>query len=251
MLPIVYVEGDVLPEVWERAVVEVYKRGVLIDSEYGQKCKEATAVLIVRKPLEEPRVHVAGILDFKSLFEYIDEVLEGISDWRIGKDWHYTYHERLRAYKAGHGEVVDQIAYILEKLKKVPYSRRAVAITWQPWRDEWVDSPPCLQFVQARVIKGRLHLWTFWRSRDLFKAWFYNAFAMSEMMRYMAKELGVEVGIYYDMSTSLHIYERDFEQVEKLVRLVKEGRSRTKWITTDLTARRAKFEAMVRQSMLP
>lgn len=252
MIPFIQVIAESIPEAWETAVYKCYKEGIVIESEWG-KCREVTLHALITNPLKEPRVHIAGILSFKSLFEYVEEVLKGTADWRIGKDWHYTYHERLFRYKvytvdehASNADIIakyplvrdsqiNQIEYIIEKLKKVPGSRRAVAVTWQPWRDEWVDSPPCLNWLQMRVIEGKLHAWFLMRSNDALKASFYNMFAFSELMRYVADRLGVKVGPMHYIASSYHIYEKswDLKQAEKLAKLIESGRSRVKWITTE------------------
>ena len=51
-----------------------------------------------------------------------------------------------------------------------------------------------------------------WRSRDLYKAWPMNVYAMTELQKDIAKDLSDEtdkkigVGSYFDISDSLHIY---------------------------------------------
>ena len=262
MFPYRVIEAELLPEAWEKSIVEVWEHGIVIDSEYGERCKEITALIVVKNPLKEPRYHLVGMLDgrLSTLERYVREVIVG--DERMergvkeGKE-HYTYHERLFKYtvldskvveseeearkfkgviKSFHGmylvfydRVINQIEYIIEKLKKVPYSRRAVAITWQPWKDEWADYPPCLQLIQCRVIDGKLNMWVTMRSNDSFKASFFNMYAFTELQRYIADRIGVEVGTYYHYATSYHIYERDWKWVRSFVEKVKKGLSRRYW----------------------
>lgn len=241
MFPIIYIEEDLLPKAWELSVKETWEKGVLIDSEWNKKCKEVTAIIRINKPLAEPRIHLAGIMDFKSLFTYVDEILKGINDWRIGKDWHYTYHERLMSYKIN-GKTIDQINYIIEKLKQAPFSRRAIAITWQPDKDEFAESPPCLQLVQCRVIDDKLYMWIVFRSNDAFKAAYYNIFALTTLQKIIADKLGVEVGPYTHIALSYHIYETDFKYVQRLVKLISEGKSHLKYWTTDKVLKYAKIQ---------
>ena len=230
MFPLVIIESDILPQAWELSVKEVYEKGIDINSEWNTKCREVTAIIKVKEPLKEPRIHLAGVLDFKSLFTYIKEILYGINDWRIGKDWHYTYHERLMSYEVD-GRKIDQIDYIIEKLVQAPYSRRAIAITWMPHKDQFVDSPPCLQLIQCRVINGRLCMWVVFRSNDAFKAAFYNMLALTTLQKIIAKKLGVGVGSYTHIASSYHIYESDLKYVKHLVKLINEGKSHLKYWT--------------------
>ena len=67
---------------------------------------------------------------------------------------------------------------------------------------------------------------THWRSRDLYKAWFMNAYALTDLQRQIAEQISekmgkvVHVGRYVDISDSLHIYGSYFDnakiEVEKM-----------------------------------
>ncbi len=203
---------------WEKAVINTWKNGTIVDTEYGEKSKDVVGCIEVLEPLSQPIVHKA-IFAWHRRDGYTKEILEGIEDHRIGKDWWYTYHQRLFKYPAGADDypqepIIDQVEYIARKLKNVPYSRRAQAITWLPAHDPWKEDPPCLQRIWARVIEGKLEMHTYWRSRDLWKAWWLNVYALTRLQRKIADRLDLEVGRYVDVSSALHIYERDWEQVE-------------------------------------
>ena len=64
-----------------------------------------------------------------------------------------------------------------------------------------------------------LNMNTHWRSRDLYKAWFMNVYAFTELQRIIAEGISekinrpVEVGRYVDISDSLHIYGSYFDEV--------------------------------------
>ena len=233
MKPLLVV-ARVLPEAWERSIKELWERGVIVETEYGEKSKDLPAIIVVEEPLSEPRIHLKGVVAgrLSGLFEYVEEVLSGVNDWRIGKDWHYTYHERLFAYKVD-SRVYDQISYVVEKLKEAPFSRRAQAITWQPWKDCKTDSPPCLQRVWFRVVEGKLVMHAHMRSNDALKAAFMNMYAFTELQRKVAEELGVPVGYYMHVADSYHVYERDWKWAEKFAEQVASGSSRRYWMTTE------------------
>ena len=101
---------------------------------------------------------------------------------------------------------INQIDYIVQKLKKSPYSRRAQAITWRPLVDPYHVDPPCLQRIYMRIKEEKLIMQTTWRSRDLFRAWEANVNGMIRIQKSVADQLGVEIGHYLDFSNSLHIY---------------------------------------------
>jgi thymidylate synthase len=70
---------------------------------------------------------------------------------------------------------------------------------------------------------------THWRSRDLYKAWFMNVYAITDLQRIIAEEISgkinrqVTVGRYVDISDSLHIYGGYFDQVGKEVEKMRQS----------------------------
>jgi thymidylate synthase len=230
MIPVLYVSGKNISEVWERSLELLWEKGIKIGTEYDKPNDppsiDATMIMVVSEPLSEPRIHLSIPSTFKDLEKYKREVVDGVHDhWidpKSGK-WTYTYHQRLFKYPASVG-AVDQIEYVVEKLSKVPYSRRAQAITWDPEFDPLTNDPPCLQRIWFRCTEEdgvlKLNMNTHWRSRDAYKAAFMNMFALTELQKKVAELLEkrrgerVEVGQYVDISDSYHIYGsyiQDFE----------------------------------------
>ena len=64
---------------------------------------------------------------------------------------------------------------------------------------------------------------THWRSRDLYKAWYMNVYALTDLQRIIADQIAekidqpVKVGRYVDITDSLHIYGSYFDDVAKEV----------------------------------
>ncbi len=233
-LPVLSVSAECLPEAWEKAVLAVWDRGLEIPTQYDRPgdppSKDATVMVTVSNPFNEPRIHKNFPGGPEELEAYRQEVVDGIHDHWIdpaaGK-WTYTYHERLFAYTPtedlrnpnsprpfGH---VNQIETIAEALAGCDFTRRAQAITWMPTADPQTADPPCLQRIWCRLIRDgqgqlSLNMNTHWRSRDLYKAWFMNVYALTDLQRIIAgriaEKLGspVRVGRYADISDSLHIY---------------------------------------------
>jgi thymidylate synthase (methanogen type) len=112
---------------------------------------------------------------------------------------------------------VNQMEYIVEKLRESPYSRRAQAITWRPLVDPYHIDPPCLQRIFMRIKAGKLIMQTTWRSRDLFRAWEANVNGMIRIQKAIADKLGVEMGHYLDFSNSLHIYGNTKSEVKDML----------------------------------
>jgi thymidylate synthase (methanogen type) len=119
---------------------------------------------------------------------------------------------------------INQIEYIIQKLKEKPYTRRAQAITWRPLVDPFHSDPPCLQRIFMRIKHDELIMQTTWRSRDLLRAWEANVNGMIRVQKMVAEELGVKMGHYLDFSNSLHIYGSTIaETKDMLVRMKVKG----------------------------
>ncbi len=235
-IPTLLVSGRTIPEAWEKAVLEVWNKGIDIKTEYDKEdhppSKDCTMIMVVENPMDEPRIHRAFPGGLEDLEVYRQEVVFGIHDHWISPEegkWTYTYHKRLFEYEI-EDKIVDQMNYIISKLSQVPYSRRGQAITWNPKLDPFTDDPPCLQRIWCRVMtegeKMYLNMNTHWRSRDAYKASFMNIFALTDLQRHMANELseklGKEVlaGRYTDITDSFHIYGSYHEEFNNFLKLI-------------------------------
>jgi thymidylate synthase len=234
-IPVISITADCLPEAWEKAVLAVWDNGLEVKTQYDKPedlpSKDATVVITITDPFREPRIHKNFPGGPEELEAYRQEVVGGIHDHWIdpaaGK-WTYTYHQRLFAYcPLSSIEKIDQIQYIIACLSQTGHSRRAQAITWIPTTDPGTEHPPCLQRIWCRLVRDgqnadsqwSLNMNTHWRSRDLYKAWFMNVYAITDLQRIIAEEISkkkgepVRVGRYVDISDSLHIYGSYFNEV--------------------------------------
>lgn len=232
--PVLKIEGETLPEVWEKSVIETWEKGIAIKTEYDKEedppSRDCTMVMNITNPMKEPRIHRAFPGGLEDLEIYRQEVLNGVHDHWINPEegkWAYTYHERLHEFKfQPSDEAINQINYIIDYLSKTPYSRRAQAITWDPKTDPGSRDPPCLQNLWCRIFKNNegkyvLNMNTLWRSRDAYKAAFMNMFALTGSGKLIAEKVSekireeVLVGSYVDVSWSYHIYGSYFKEFEE------------------------------------
>ena len=236
----IYVAEDLLPLAWERAVLACWEQGERFPTEYDRPgdpdSRDVSALIHVRRPFDEPRIHRAFPGGLDDLEKYRSEVLYGVHDhWidpSVGK-WEYTYHERLFAYGVPGAGAVDQIAAAIEKLKDVPHTRRAQAVTWQVWNDVNIDDPACLQRLWFRVADGKLHMNIHIRSNDAFKAAFMNMYAFTELQAMVAAAVGVRPGEYMHIADSFHIYGSYFDEFEGFLKTVQARSVEDRVFTTD------------------
>ena len=250
-IPVISVTTACLPEAWEKAVLAVWDKGLEIKTQYDKPedppSKDATVMVVITDPFAEPRIHKNFPGGPAELEAYRQEVINGIHDHWIdpsaGK-WTYTYHERLFAYCPVENirnaaspkpfKKVNQIQYIIDLLSEISHTRRAQAITWMPTADPQTDDPPCLQRIWCRLVEKQngelsLNMNTHWRSRDLYKAWFMNVYALADLQKIIAGQISrkinkvVSVGRYADISDSLHIYGSYFDDVAKEVKKMRKS----------------------------
>lgn len=125
------------------------------------------------------------------------------------RGFEYTYGERLCAYPDTEERVgLNQIDYIIKTLQKDKTSRRAQAITWNPYIDTWenVKDVPCLQLVKCRIMKNKLHMEVVFRSHDMLSGYYPNVLGLSYLMDYIAEKVGVQKGHLTVVSLSPHVY---------------------------------------------
>jgi len=236
----IHVVEESLPLAWEKAVIACWQQGESFPTEYDrpgdQNSRDVSAMIHVTKAFDEPRIHRAFPGGLDDLEKYRAEVLYGVHDhWidpSVGK-WEYTYHERLFAYRVPGGGLYDQIAGVVEKLRSVPFTRRAQVVTWQVWNDMNIDDPACLQRMWFRISSGRLHMNVHMRSNDAFKAAFMNMYAFTELQRTVAERVGVEPGQYMHIADSFHIYGSYFEEFEGFLKTIESRSPDQRVYTTD------------------
>jgi len=247
----IHVVAETIPEAWEQSVIQTWNFGDSFPTEYDKpndpNSRDVTAMIHITDPMKEPRIHRAIPMGLNDIEKYRSEVLYGVHDYYMDDKsnpdrWSYTYSSRLFNYDVLTAvlpnvtdgifplienfrlERINQIERCVEQLKKCGYSRRAVAVTYQTWKDAYSIDPPCLQFIQFRVEQTKdgpkLNMHVLFRSNCSYKAAFSNLFVLSELQKVVADEIGVPVGSYTHLATSYHIYGSYFEEFKGFLETV-------------------------------
>ena len=112
---------------------------------------------------------------------------------------------------------LNQYQIILNRLLTNLGTNRAVATLYNPGLDKERDDIPCLNWLQAIVREDELTLHVMFRSNDLYGAWPANMYFLTYLGLLLANELEISFeGIHYH-SSSLHIYESNLGEVEKIL----------------------------------
>lgn len=209
----VFVQGRTLPEAYHQALLALEEAPVIPCPDWNTEQKEVSMTYVVTEPMGEPMISRLFFGDPRSLEQYRQEMLDGIMDFEIERgNWVYTYHQRY----------ASQYNFIVEELKRNPWSRRAVMDIRSP-EDMGSDDPACWQHAQYFVRDGALHCKILFRSNDACKASFMNAFALILLQKKIADELGLPMGTYTHRANSFHCYARDFDLLNAYIARIKSG----------------------------
>ncbi|PWV46443.1 thymidylate synthase [Chitinophaga sp. S165] len=118
---------------------------------------------------------------------------------------HGGYGPRL--FKAQ--DEIDQIANVIELLRKKPSSRRAAIQIFEArdLKDFNYKDIPCTCTLQFLIRQNKLSMVVYMRSNDAYKGLPHDVFAFTMLQEIIAKTLGVELGDYIHSIGSLHLYE--------------------------------------------
>ena len=148
--------------------------------------------------------------------EYLRE--NGVSIWdewaddkgNLGR----VYGAQWRHWKRSDGSEVDQIASVVEQIKREPDSRRHMVVAYNPGEVDTMALPPCHAFFQFYVARGRLSCQMYQRSADVFLGVPFNiaSYALFTMM--MAQVTGFEPGYFVHTIGDAHLYSNHVEQAK-------------------------------------
>lgn len=111
----------------------------------------------------------------------------------------------------------DQVAKVIELLKKDPESRRAV-INFNVPNEHVIETKDevCTVMLQFMIRDDMLHCTAVMRSNDIWYGLPYDVAFFCSLQQYIANRVGVPVGYYTHFTSSLHVYENFVSELEKL-----------------------------------
>jgi thymidylate synthase len=125
-----------------------------------------------------------------------------------------VYGKQWRSWPARDGKTIDQIANVVEMIKKNPESRRLIVTAWNPADVPEQALPPCHCLFQFHVADGKLSCQLYQRSADVFLGVPFNIASYSLLTMMMAQVCGLQPGEFIHTFGSVHIYLNHQEQVD-------------------------------------
>lgn len=124
------------------------------------------------------------------------------------------YGVQWRSWGPRLGPKVDQVAQLIDGLKKDPYGRRHLLTAWNPGELNTMALPPCHIMSQFYVSNnGELSCHMYQRSCDFFLGVPFNIASYSLFTHMLAQVCGYTVGEFVHSTGDSHIYLDHIEQV--------------------------------------
>jgi thymidylate synthase len=124
------------------------------------------------------------------------------------------YGKQWRDWEAKDGRRIDQIAELVNLIKKDPNSRRQVVSAWNVGELNRMKLAPCHCLIQTAVMGGKLHLQLYQRSCDVFLGVPFNVASYALLLMILAQQCDLEPGDFVWSGGDVHIYSSHFEQVK-------------------------------------
>ena len=130
-----------------------------------------------------------------------------------------VYGQQWRRWAGADGNEIDQIAWVIEEIKRNPDSRRLIVSAWNVAELPRMALLPCHTLFQFYVVDGKLSCQLYQRSGDIFLGVPFNIASYALLTHMVAQVCGLEVGEFVHTLGDAHLYANHYEQArEQLAR---------------------------------
>lgn len=211
------IQNETIGGAHEHAIKLILQNGVEQNSKHGLTLELPEPLAIkINHPLKPLRVSTCANLTEEMMQIYAKQLLNIIPTTGTNKDFDYNCGNRWLDYPQIHnGNIIgdgdhlgfNQLQYnVIDELRKDETSRRAIVCSINPIIDYSKTHIPCISFLQFLIREDKLNMVVYIRSNDMLSAWGSDAYALSEVQRYVAHKLDKIPGILETISVSAHIY---------------------------------------------
>jgi len=126
-----------------------------------------------------------------------------------------VYGKQWRSWPDGRGRSIDQIANLLNEIRRNPQSRRLIVSAWNPAEVDEMALPPCHCLFQFYVADGRLSCQLYQRSADIFLGVPFNIASYALLTMMIAQVTGLKAGDFVHTLGDAHLYSNHFAQARE------------------------------------
>ena len=125
-----------------------------------------------------------------------------------------VYGKQWRSWEGKNGEVIDQIAEVINTIKTNPDSRRMIVNAWNVGDLREMALTPCHCLFQFYVADGKLSCLLYQRSADTFLGVPFNIASYALLTIMVAQVCGLEAGEFIHAFGDVHLYNNHVEQAK-------------------------------------
>jgi len=210
---------DLLKDIMANGVDKIDRTGVGTRSVFGRQMRfdlsKGFPLLTTKKMhLKSIIYELLWFLNGDTNVKYLQE--HGVRIWNEWADENGNLGPVYGAqWRNWNGEGIDQIAEVVEKLKKTPNDRRMIVSAWNVGKIAEMHLPPCHMMFQFYVANNKLSCMLYQRSCDMFLGVPFNIASYALLTMMMAQVCGYEAGEFVHTLGDTHIYHNHFEQVRE------------------------------------
>jgi thymidylate synthase len=123
-----------------------------------------------------------------------------------------VYGSQWRSWPLPGGGSVDQIAQVVDQIRRNPDSRRHIVSAWNVAEIDQMRLPPCHALFQFWVAQGRLSCQLYQRSADVFLGVPFNIASYALLTLMVAQVTGLEAAEFIHTLGDAHLYNNHLEQ---------------------------------------
>jgi thymidylate synthase len=213
---------DLLAEVLEHGARKNDRTGTGTLSVFGRQLRfklDPTFPLLTTKKLHLKSIiyELLWFLRGDTNVKWLQE--RGVSIWNEWADENGelgpVYGYQWRHWRTPGGGEIDQIANVIDSLRRKPDSRRHIVSAWNPADVERMALPPCHALFQFYVAAGRLSCQMYQRSADLFLGVPFNIASYALLTRMVAHVTGLAAGEFVLTLGDAHLYLNHLDQTRE------------------------------------
>jgi thymidylate synthase len=146
--------------------------------------------------------------------KYLDE--HGVTIWDEWADDNGdlgpVYGRQWRSWPTPDGGSIDQMANVVDEIRRNPNSRRLIVTAWNPGENERMALSPCHCLFQFYVADGALSCQLYQRSADVFLGVPFNIASYALLTLMVAQVTGLRPGAFIHSFGDTHLYLNHLEQ---------------------------------------
>jgi thymidylate synthase len=123
-----------------------------------------------------------------------------------------VYGQQWRSWPTPGGGEIDQIANVVDMIRRNPDSRRLIVSAWNPADVDRMALPPCHCLFQFYVVNGRLSCQLYQRSADVFLGVPFNIASYALLTLMVAQVTNLAPGDFVHTLGDTHLYLNHLDQ---------------------------------------